>query len=96
MWAQHVSGEMSTGQRTISLERLRHLDGDAVGLLANARCLAEGVDLVTIQAAMGHSALATTSRYLHARPAADQAEMFTRAFQSDESLRRPGLVADAT
>jgi predicted helicase len=42
VWAQHVSGEMSTGQRTISLERLRHLDGDAVGLLANARCLGRG------------------------------------------------------
>ena len=39
---------MSTGQRTISLERLRHLDDDAVGLLANARCLAEGVDVPTL------------------------------------------------
>jgi superfamily II DNA or RNA helicase len=48
LWAQHVSGEMSTGQRTISLERLRHLDGDGVGLLANARCLAEGVDVPTL------------------------------------------------
>ena len=48
LWAQYVSGEMSTGQRTISLERLRHLDGDAVGLLANARCLAEGVDVPTL------------------------------------------------
>jgi superfamily II DNA or RNA helicase len=48
LWAQHVSGEMSTGQRTISLERLRQLDDDAVGLLANARCLAEGVDVPTL------------------------------------------------
>ncbi len=48
LWAQYVSGEMSTGQRTISLERLRHLDGDGVGLLANARCLAEGVDVPTL------------------------------------------------
>jgi superfamily II DNA or RNA helicase len=48
LWAQHVSGEMSTGQRTISLERLRHLDDDDVGLLANARCLAEGVDVPTL------------------------------------------------
>jgi superfamily II DNA or RNA helicase len=48
LWATHVSGEMSTGQRTISLERLRQLDDDAVGLLANARCLAEGVDVPTL------------------------------------------------
>jgi len=48
LWAQHVSGEMSTGQRTISLERLRHLEDDAVGLLANARCLSEGVDVPTL------------------------------------------------
>ena len=37
---------------------------------------------MTIQAVMGHSALATTGRYLHARPATDQAEVFTRAFES--------------
>jgi hypothetical protein len=41
---------------------------------------ASGVDLVAIRAAMGHSALATTSRYLHARPAGDQAQAFTAAF----------------
>ncbi len=40
--------------------------------------VAGDLDLVTIQAAMGHSYPATTSRYLHARPASDQAEMFTR------------------
>lgn len=38
-----------------------------------------GVDVVTIQKAMGHSTLATTSRYLHARPAAEQAQVFTAA-----------------
>ena len=53
---------------------LRHTYGS---LLAAA-----GVDLVTIQAVMGHSALSPTGRYLHARPAADQAEVFTRAFES--------------
>jgi hypothetical protein len=30
---------------------------------------------------MGHSALATTTRYLHARPANEQAALFTRAFE---------------
>ena len=51
---------------------LRHTFGS---LLA-----AGGVDLVSIQAAMGHSALATTGRYLHARDASDQADRFSRAF----------------
>jgi integrase len=51
---------------------LRHTFGS---LLA-----ARGVDVVTIQKAMGHSALSTTSRYLHARPASEQALAFTAAF----------------
>ncbi len=52
---------------------LRHTFGS---LLA-----ARGVDVVTIQKAMGHSALSTTSRYLHARPASEQAQAFTAAFR---------------
>lgn len=58
--------------RPLRWHDLRHIYGS---LLA-----ASGVDLVTIQAVMGHSALATTGRYLHARPASDQAEVFTGAF----------------
>ncbi|HVA19794.1 MAG TPA: tyrosine-type recombinase/integrase [Solirubrobacteraceae bacterium] len=58
--------------RPLRFHDLRHTFGS---LLAAA-----GVDLVSIQAAMGHSALATTSRYLHARPATDQAQIFTHAF----------------
>jgi integrase len=60
--------------RPLRFHDLRHTYGS---LLAAA-----GVDLVTIQAAMGHSALATTSIYLHARPATEQAQVFTRAFES--------------
>jgi integrase len=68
--------------RQLRLHDLRHTYGS---LLA-----AGGVDLVTIQAAMGHSALATTSRYLHARPASEQAALFTRIFQTtvDEAAPR--------
>jgi integrase len=65
--------QAAAGLRPLRWHDLRHTYGS---LLAAA-----GVDLVTIQAVMGHSALATTGRYLHARPAADQAEVFTRAFQ---------------
>ena len=58
--------------RPLRFHDLRHTYGS---LLAAA-----GVDPVTIQSVMGHSALTTTQRYLHARPATDQAEVFTRAF----------------
>ncbi|MHB8234481.1 MAG: tyrosine-type recombinase/integrase [Solirubrobacteraceae bacterium] len=43
---------------------------------------AAGIDLVSIQSVMGHSALSTTSRYLHARPVSEQAKAFTRPFES--------------
>jgi integrase len=76
--------QAAAGLRPLRWHDLRHTYGS---LLAAA-----GVDLVTIQAVMGHSALATTGRYLHARPAADQAEVFTRAFESrpekDKELNR--------
>ena len=58
--------------RPLRFHDLRHTFGS---LLA-----AKGVDLVTIKEAMGHSALSTTSRYLHARPASEQAHVFTLAF----------------
>lgn len=48
LWAEHVSGDMPTGTRTTRLERLRHLDPGTRGLLSNARCLAEGVDVPTL------------------------------------------------
>jgi integrase len=68
----------AAGLRPLRFHDLRHTYGS---LLAAA-----GVDLVTIQAAMGHGALVTTGRYLHARPAADQAVVFTRAFQIAASV----------
>ncbi len=45
LWAEHASGEMSAGDRYRLLQKLSDLDDDEHGLLANARCLAEGVDV---------------------------------------------------
>ena len=44
----YVSGEMATGQRRQKLDRLRNKDPDEFALLANARCLSEGVDVPSI------------------------------------------------
>jgi integrase len=44
--------------------------------------VAGGVDLQSVKAAMGHSRITTTERYLHARPATEQAARFTRAFDA--------------
>jgi integrase len=41
--------------------------------------VAGGIDLPSVKAAMGHSRITTTERYLHARPAAELADRFTRA-----------------
>jgi integrase len=74
----------AAGLRPLRFHDLRHTYGS---LLAAA-----GVDLVTIQAAMGHSALSTTSRYLHAKPASTQAEIFTRAFEPSSVQSVPAKV----
>jgi integrase len=66
------AAQTRAGVRRLRLHDLRHSFG--------SRLAASGVDLVTIQAAMGHSAITTTSRYLHARAAGDQAKLFTAAF----------------
>jgi integrase len=64
--------------RPLRFHDLRHTYGSTLA--------AHGIDLVTIQAVMGHSALATTGRYLHAKPASAQAEQFTRAFQPASAI----------
>jgi integrase len=73
--------------RPLRFHDLRHTYGS---LLAAA-----GIDLVSIQAVMGHSALSTTSRYLHARPVAEQAEAFTRAFEPLSPLEEPEASSPA-
>jgi superfamily II DNA or RNA helicase len=48
LWCEHVSGEMPSGQRRVLIERLRAAGIESRALLANARCLAEGVDVPTL------------------------------------------------
>jgi hypothetical protein len=45
LWAEHVSGEMPTIVRRQRLKRLKNVGKDETGLLSNARCLSEGVDV---------------------------------------------------
>jgi superfamily II DNA or RNA helicase len=45
LWADYVSGEMSTISRRQKLRRLRNVGIGEIGLLSNARCLSEGVDV---------------------------------------------------
>lgn len=48
VWTAFASGEMSAGERHVRLQRLRQLDHGERGLLSNARCLSEGVDVPTL------------------------------------------------
>ena len=45
LWAEHVSGEMPAIARQKKLSRLKNIGKDEIGLLSNARCLSEGVDV---------------------------------------------------
>jgi superfamily II DNA or RNA helicase len=48
LWGDHVSGAMPSGERDVRLDRLRGVGPGERGLLSNARCLAEGVDVPTL------------------------------------------------
>ena len=48
LWSEHVSGAMTSGRRDRLLMRFRSLAAGEWGLLSNARCLGEGVDVPTI------------------------------------------------
>ena len=50
---------------------------------------------MTIPAVIGHTVLATTGRYLHARPASEQAARFTRAFQPAVAAPDPATTNGA-
>ena len=45
IWTGHVDGKMTAKQRKDQIDRLRHIGPDERGLLSNARCLTEGVDV---------------------------------------------------
>ncbi len=48
LWADVATGEMPAGDRYVLLQHLARLDEGERGLLANARCLSEGVDVPTL------------------------------------------------
>lgn len=64
----------TSGLRPLRWHDLRHTFGSLL--------VAAGIDTVTVKAAMGHSRITTTERYLHARPATQSAAAFTAAFAS--------------
>ncbi|MFZ2051952.1 MAG: site-specific integrase [Solirubrobacteraceae bacterium] len=74
----------AAGVEPLRFHDLRHTFGSQLA--------ARGVDIVKIKEAMGHAQLSTTSRYLHARPATDQARLFTEAF----TPATPGPVLAST
>lgn len=48
LWTGYASGEMDSGKRARLIRHLAGLEGADRGLLTNARCLAEGVDVPTL------------------------------------------------
>ena len=73
--------QAAAGVRPLRWHDLRHTYGSVLA--------ARDVDLMTIQAVMGHSALATTGRYLHARSASEQAARFPQSYSGASCRRRP-------
>lgn len=61
----------AAGLDPLRFHDLRHTYGSLL--------VAGGIDLPSVKAAMGHSRISTTERYLHARPAGELADRFTRA-----------------
>jgi integrase len=66
----------AAGLRPLRFHDLRHTYGSLL--------VAGGVDLASVKAAMGHSRITTTERYLHARSAGELADRFTRALTATE------------
>ncbi|MCH8078517.1 MAG: DEAD/DEAH box helicase family protein [Proteobacteria bacterium] len=45
LWGEHIDGKMPTSDRNKILKRLKELKTDERGIVSNARCLSEGVDV---------------------------------------------------
>lgn len=48
LWADVVSGDMPTNRRKVKLDQLRNSNINERGLLTNARCLSEGIDVPSL------------------------------------------------
>ena len=48
LWTQCITGEMDAGKRGVHLQRFRELQPGERGLVTNARCLSEGIDVPTL------------------------------------------------
>jgi len=48
LWSSYVSGAMRTTDRIIEIDKLKSLESADIGILANARCLSEGVDVPSL------------------------------------------------
>ena len=48
VWAEHVSGSMSASDRNVRLDQLRQVGSQERGVISNARCLSEGVDVPSL------------------------------------------------
>jgi integrase len=70
----------ATGLEPLRFHDLRHTYGSLL--------VAGGIDLASVKAAMGHARISTTERYLHARPASEQAERFSRALAGGATSQR--------
>ena len=66
----------AAGLPPLRFHDLRHTYG--------SQLVAAGIDLASVKAAMGHSRITTTERYLHARSASELADRFTRALAPAE------------
>lgn len=74
----------AAGLEPLRFHDLRHTYGSLL--------VAGGIDLQSVKAAMGHSRITTTERYLHARPATEQAARFTAALGTAVSDRELSAV----
>ncbi|MGA9857927.1 MAG: site-specific integrase [Solirubrobacteraceae bacterium] len=74
----------AAGLEPLRFHDLRHTYGSLL--------VAGGIDLASVKAAMGHARIATTERYLRARPAGELADRFTAALSGLAPAIEPAEV----